>query len=115
MGTNLSAERSDETSRLPGVVELPAPTAWPLALSFGVTLLFAGLLTNVSLSLLGLVLVVAGCTGWFREVLPHEKEVTVPVVPAELRIVTRLLSVFQSRQNLFEPGFRSRPIQYRPA
>jgi hypothetical protein len=88
MGTNLSAERSDETSRLPGVVELPAPTAWPLALSFGVTLLFAGLLTNVSLSLLGLVLVVAGCTGWFREVLPHEKEVTVPVVPAELRIVT---------------------------
>jgi hypothetical protein len=88
MGTNLSAEQSGETSRLPDVVELPAPTAWPLALSFGVTLLFAGLLTNVSLTLLGLVLAVAGCVGWFKEVLPHQKEVTVPVVPEELRIVT---------------------------
>ena len=88
MGTNLSAERSGETSRLSDVVEVPAPTAWPLALSCGVTLLFAGLLTNVSLSLLGLVLVVAGCAGWFREVLPREQEVAVPVVPEELRIVT---------------------------
>jgi hypothetical protein len=88
MGTNLSAERSVEASRLPDVVEMPAPTAWPLALSCGVTLLFAGLLTNVSLSLLGLVLVVGGCAGWFKEVLPHEQEVAVPVVPEELRIVT---------------------------
>jgi len=88
MGTHLSAEHSGETPRLPDVVELPAPTAWPLALSCGVTLLFAGLLTNVSLSLLGLVLVVAGCAGWFKEVLPHEQEVAVPAVPEELRIVT---------------------------
>jgi hypothetical protein len=88
MGTNLSAEQSGKTSRLPDVVELPAPTAWPLALSFGVTLLFAGLLTNVSLTLLGLVLAVAGCVGWFKEVLPQQKEVAVPVVPEELRIVT---------------------------
>ena len=88
MGTHLSAEHSGETPRLRDVVELPAPTAWPLALSCGVTLLFAGLLTNVSLSLLGLVLVVAGCAGWFKEVLPHEQEVAVPAVPEELRIVT---------------------------
>ena len=50
MGTNLSAEQSGETSRLPDVIELPAPTAWPLALAFGFTLMFAGLLTNASLS-----------------------------------------------------------------
>jgi hypothetical protein len=88
MGTNLSAEQSGETSRLPDVIELPAPTAWPLALAFGFTLMFAGLLTNASLSVLGLVLAVAGCAGWFREVLPHEKEVAVPVAPEELRIAT---------------------------
>jgi hypothetical protein len=88
MGTHLSAEQSGERPRLPDVVELPAPTAWPLALSCGVTLLFAGLLTNASLSLLGLVLVVTGCAGWFREVLPREQEVSVPVVPEELRIAT---------------------------
>jgi hypothetical protein len=88
MGTNLSAEQSGETSRLPDVIELPAPTAWPLALAFGFTLMFAGLLTNASLSVLGLVLAVAGCAGWFREVLPHEKEVAVQVAPEELRIAT---------------------------
>src|ERR1700735_1302095 len=88
METYSSAEHSGERSRLPDVIEVPAPTAWPLALAFGATLLFAGLLTNVSLSLLGLILVVAGCAGWFREVLPHEQEVAVPVVPQELRITT---------------------------
>ena len=88
MGTYVSMEQSGERSGLPDVIELPAPTAWPLALAFGFTLMFAGLLTNVSLSLLGLVLAVAGCVGWFREVLPHEREVAVPVVPEELRIAT---------------------------
>src|ERR1700735_7172 len=88
METHLSAEQSGQTSRLPDVIELPAPTAWPLALAFGFTLMLAGLLTNASLSVLGLVLAVAGCVGWFREVLPHEQEVAVPVVPQELRITT---------------------------
>jgi hypothetical protein len=88
MGTYLSAEHSGETSRLPDVIESPAPTAWPLVLASGFTLLFAGLLTSASLSLLGLVLAVAGCAGWFREVFPREQEVAVPVVPEELRIAT---------------------------
>ena len=88
METHLSAEHSGERSWLPDVIELPAPTAWPLALAFGFTLMFAGLLTSASLSVLGLVLVVSGCSGWFREVLPREKEVAVPVVPAEVRIAT---------------------------
>jgi hypothetical protein len=85
METHLSAEHSGER---PDVIELPAPTAWPLALACGFTLMFAGLLTSTSLSVLGLVLAVAGCAGWFREVLPREQEVAVPVVPEELRITT---------------------------
>jgi len=43
-------------------------------------LLFAGLLTSVTVSVLGAVLSVAGCIGWFREVFPHEHEEVVPVV-----------------------------------
>jgi len=58
-------------------IELPAPTAWPLVLAVGLALTWAGLLTTVSLSALGLVLAVAGCVGWFREVLPVPHEVTV--------------------------------------
>ena len=64
---------------VPDTVKLPAPTAWPIVLAFGVTLLFAGLLTSVAVSILGAILTVTGCVGWFREVLPHEKEETVEV------------------------------------
>jgi hypothetical protein len=88
MGTHLSAEQSGERLRLPDVVEMPASTAWPLVLAFGFTLLFAGLLTNASLSVLGVVLALAGCAGWFRQVLPREQEVAVAVVPEELQIAT---------------------------
>jgi hypothetical protein len=65
----------------PTEVILPAPTAWPLALALGVALIFAGMLTNVSISILGAVLYVAGAVGWFRQVLPHERHVRVPVEP----------------------------------
>ncbi len=88
MSTHLSMRNSRESSRPPDVVELPAPTAWPLALALGVTLLFTGLLTNASLSVLGLILTLAGCVGWFRQVLPREQEVAVPVFAEELRITT---------------------------
>jgi hypothetical protein len=37
---------------------------------------------------LGVVLAVAGCIGWFREVFPREHEETVPVVFEEQRITT---------------------------
>ena len=67
---------------------MPAPTAWPLVLAFGFTLLFAGLLTSVSVTVLGAVLALAGSVSWFREVFPREHEVTVPVVPEDLRVST---------------------------
>ena len=91
--TDLRAEAPEVT---PGTVKLPAPTAWPIVLAFGVTLLFAGLLTSVSVSILGAIFFVTGCVGWFRDVLPHEKEETVevreaaPAVPTSRRKVERL-------------------------
>ena len=88
MATYSSAEQTGERSALPGVIEMPAPTAWPLVLAFGCTLLSAGLLTNESLCVLGLVLALAGCVGWFREVLPREQEVAVMAVPEEIRVAT---------------------------
>src|ERR1700720_1657162 len=88
MATLLSTEQLEQSSRGPREIESPAPTAWPIVLAFGFTLLFAGLLTSASVSVLGAVLAVAGCVGWFREVFPHEHEVIVPVVPEEIRITT---------------------------
>jgi hypothetical protein len=72
----------------PASVVLPAPTAWPLVLAFGLALLFAGLLTSASVSALGAILAVVGCVGWFRQVLPHEQHETVPVVTEAAPIVT---------------------------
>jgi len=89
MATLLSTEQLEQSSRGPREIEVPAPTAWPIVLAFGFTLVFAGLLTSASVSVLGAVLAVAGCVGWFREVFPHEHEVIVPVVPEEIRIATQ--------------------------
>src|SRR5215475_544316 len=72
------------------VVQLPASTGWPLAAAFGLTLVFAGLLTHVMVSSLGVVTLCAGLIGWFRLVLPHEaldsvvleKEEIIPARPS---------------------------------
>jgi hypothetical protein len=88
MATLLVNEQLSESRETPREIEVPAPTAWPFALALGSTLLFAGLVTSVSVSLLGAVLSLAGCIGWFREVFPHEHEETVPVVAEDIRIAT---------------------------
>jgi hypothetical protein len=76
-------------------LKAPASTAWPVVLAFGFTLMFAGLLTNVSISLLGAALAACGSAGWLREVFPHEHEIAVvpeqeeDVVTTSRRIVER--------------------------
>lgn len=60
-------------------VELPSPTAWPLVFAFGLALLAAGMATSPSVSVLGGILALVGVGGWFRDVLPHEAHVSVPV------------------------------------
>ena len=69
-------------------IEVPAATAWPLVLALGVTLIFAGLLTSASLSVLGGLLAIAGAAGWFREVLPSANEVAVSVLPYDATVFT---------------------------
>src|ERR1700689_3390759 len=83
-----ATEQLRESRGAPREIEVPAPTAWPFLLAFGVMLLFAGLVTSMSVSLLGAALALSGSIGWFREVFPHEHEVSVPVVPDEIRLTT---------------------------
>jgi len=61
-----------------GVV-LPVPTAWPIVLALGVSLLIAGMVTHWVISAMGVILIVRSAAGWFSEVLPHEHHVSVPV------------------------------------
>src|ERR1700678_2917572 len=72
----------------PDNIEMPAPTAWPLVLAIGLTLISAGMVTAASLSILGAMLTVAGAVGWFRQVLPVESHEVIPVVQEEIAIET---------------------------
>ena len=74
MDTHARADSAAET------IEMPAPTAWPIILAFGLTLVFAGLVTSWSVSFLGAILAVSGCIGWFRDVLPHEKHESISAI-----------------------------------
>jgi hypothetical protein len=69
-------------------IQLPAPTVLPMLLALGITLIFAGMVTNIVIGLLGLVLSVWGCVGWFLRVLPHEQHVSVLVRTEEVPITS---------------------------
>jgi hypothetical protein len=69
-------------------IEVPASTEWPVVLAFGLTLLFAGPVTGVPVSVLGAVLTVIAAAGWFRQVLPTESHEWVPVAHETSSILT---------------------------
>jgi len=74
-----------------GLVHLPARTAWPIILAFGIVLGVAGLVTNIAVTVCGVILTIFGCVGWFRQVLPHEAVEMVPVsaIPEPVVMVHR--------------------------
>jgi hypothetical protein len=88
MSTPLAVDKLIHGAGNPRAIELPAPTVWPIVLGFGLTLLFAGLLTDVSVSVLGAVFSLTGCVGWFRDVFPYEQEELVEILPEDEAIAT---------------------------
>ena len=69
------------------MIHVPASSGAPLVTALGVTLLLSGLVTHPAVSLVGGVLFLVGAVAWFREVLPHEHEVKVPLERAPEPIV----------------------------
>ncbi len=69
-------------------VSLPTPTIWPLVLALGISLMVAGLVTNIAIGLLGLLLTGISSIGWFRQVLPVEAHENVPVDVQMVQIVS---------------------------
>ena len=92
----------------PDKLEVPAATAWPIVLAFGLTLVFAGFVTAASVSILGAILAVAGAVGWFRQVLPVESHEWEPVVQEEIAIETSRARVDRI------PGIRAIPRAWLP-
>src|SRR3954462_13234254 len=83
------------------MIEVPAPTPWPFVTAFGLALLFAGLVTSLAISCVGLVVVLRGAVGWFRDVLPVAKEELV-----ELRSVETSTTIARSTRRVehLQPG-----------
>jgi hypothetical protein len=69
-----------------GVIQLPAPTIFPMVLALGISLICTGMVTNIVVGLLGLLLTVWGSVGWFFQVLPVEQHVPVAVETEEIEI-----------------------------
>jgi hypothetical protein len=67
-------------------VDLPIPTAWPITTALGITLMAFGLVTSLFVSVVGLLVTLAGGIGWFRDVFPVPKHELVPLVAPQLRI-----------------------------
>jgi hypothetical protein len=62
-----------------GHIHMPAPTFWPMVFAFGVTLLFAGMVTHWAISVVGGVIFLRSAVGWWRNVIPHEEHEEMPV------------------------------------
>ena len=96
-------------------VEIPASTPWPFVTAFGLALIFAGLVTSLAVSVVGLVVLLTGAVGWFRVVMPVQQEELVKVVPT--LSVARIASSTRRVDHL-EPGaggHRVRiPVQVHP-
>jgi hypothetical protein len=99
------------------VIQLPAPTAWPMVLAFAITLVFAGIVTNGMISIVGAVLLVRAAIGWWYEVLPHEHHEAVELERPHLEeaAATRPVTKRVERLQAGEAGHRVRiPAEIKP-
>ena len=100
---------------VPQRIEAPAPTPWPMVTAFGLTLLCAGLVTHVAVSIVGFILAFRGAIGWFREVLPVEKTEWVPVAATDTSLAVKPSPRSVARLRAGEESHRVRiPAEYHP-
>jgi hypothetical protein len=98
MSENNGAHKAED------MIEVPAPTPWPFVTAFGITLIFAGLVTSWGVSFVGLAVLLRGAVGWFRNVFPVPQEemvqvrrTVVPIAPST-RSVDHLLPGVESHR-----------------
>jgi hypothetical protein len=107
---------TEPDGRDPEIIELPAPTAWPMVVALGIALAFAGLVTHAIVSVVGLVLALIGAVGWWREALPEPRVERIALPPVERRaprVVTAPAAV--ERLRIGVGGHRTRvPVEVQP-
>jgi hypothetical protein len=66
------SQPTTERTQTPYMRGIPEPTSGPLWAGFGLTLMFAGLVTNWTVSVVGLIACIAGFIAWARGCFPEE-------------------------------------------
>src|ERR1700737_1160630 len=94
-------------------VELPTPTTWPLMCAFGITLMAAGLVTTLIVTLIGFIIGLIAAVGWFRSVFPTPKHTLYPLAeadrrPAPVKVSPRTIAHLQYGQSSHAPRL---PVQ----
>lgn len=88
-------------------VEMPRPNVWPMVLSLGIVLMAAGVALNIGFFVAGIVIFLAGLTGWIAQLLPgrghHHEELVEPAQRAK-PVVAMMGQVEQLHPGL--PGYR---------
>lgn len=83
-----SNTKSTETATETDQIHLPKPTPWPLLLALGIALMAGGLVSKEIVSIVGALLSVIACVGWFLQVLPFERHEAVPVLTRKIEIAS---------------------------
>ena len=108
MASDAQIRPQPEAPAAPDSVEMPRPTAAPLVLALGITLLAAGVALGTGFLVVGAVVVVAGLSIWIVQLLPGRGHVHEPLVePARPQPVTAVPGgVEHLRPGM--PGYRLR-------
>src|ERR1043165_126516 len=96
---NNRAHKSDD------MIEVPVPTPWPFVIAFGLTLMLAGIVTSLAVTIVGFLVVLLAARGLFRNVFPEPQEELVQV-----RRTFALIAVSTRRVDHLLPGIESHRV-----
>jgi hypothetical protein len=97
-------------------IEMPEPTAAPLILGMGIVLLGAGVALNLTLSIVGAVVFIAGLASWIGHLMPGRGHFHEERMPAEQRPEEVAVTPGQVEQLATgKPGYRMQlPLKIHP-
>lgn len=101
----------EHANATPESVELPRPTAWPLVLALGVSLIALSMVTSIAFFYLGLAFSIAAIGGWFLQIFPVEAHETVPVEVEDIEITTSRRLVQRERHPISEAPRSILPVE----
>lgn len=100
-----------EDRQVPYFDAIPRPTGAPMVAAAGVTLIFAGVVTNWIVTAVGAVMALGGAVAWFRHVFPEERLEEIPTRASDETKSARVAAV---RKDAGRPRRLMLPVEIHP-